>query len=337
MQRMFRYVVSLCLFPLVGCVSAQDIVDAITECGDLTFEEVTLQDSITDDCRAAVEDLLPEAQNNFSSRLIALGNEVDGSSRHIIYLQGIGADGAILEAADYEDVVVTVTTDGVETVLEAGEYAVDLLEDASGDLASISFVTDYSGSMAEGDIDDAADIFEDVVDVLPTIFEGSVHVFSETVTERQDFTEDQEALLEALVRDDDIERSSTALYDGMGTALTGLVSRGRPIKILMVGTDGLENASVDFTKDQVMSLIEDDHILVVMIGTLFSDVTELQDLAGDLGIFFYAQTYLEARQQMNDFFDSLDNTVSLTLDEAYENADSVEIEVGGLSLDVTME
>ena len=220
------------------------------------------------------------------------------------------------------------TEGATETELTSAEFSVDTLADLTEDLMSISIVTDYSGSMRDADIDNAALIYTDLFTALPSIYEAEAIVFSDEVTLQQTFTEDQTTILSAVARDDSIERSSTALYDGMGTALGYLTERTRPIKLLVTATDGLENASATYSKSQITSTISDNGVIVVMIGSLFSDVDELSDLAGSNGIYFFAQTYTEARTAMTTFISSLENIVRITVDNTYQNADTISVAIG---------
>jgi hypothetical protein len=337
MKRIARIIgIVACVIQLGGCAA----LDLLTDCGNLDFEALQQgQTPISSSCHDAIASLLPEAQTNFSSsKLVVLGAEIDGSNQPILYVGGIDANGTALTATDFSQATVTVIENGLETTLGAGEYAVESLQNLSGDVASLSYVTDYSASMSDGDIDDAADIFDDLiaVDVFPAIYEAEVYNFSHIVTTRQSFTETRQEVLDALVRDDGVERDVTALYDGMGAALTSLVARTRPVRILLVATDGMENDSTNFTKDQVTTLISDNKVLVVMVGTLFSDAGELEDLAGPRGIFFYAKTYLAARSQVAAFVSSIQSSVQMTLNSAYQNAQEVDITVGTLTVRYTM-
>lgn len=329
----------LCLLT-AGCIGSSVVSGLIGDCGDLSFSDVQQQNGLSDTCRDAITSLLPDAQNNFTSRLVLLGADTNGTGQRILYLQGINTAGTGLTAADFSvsnGAVVTVTQAGVTTTLPASDFTVSSLSAETDGIASLSLVTDYSASMSGDDIDAAGDIFNDVLDVVPSaILESEVSVFSDTVTVRREFSEDETAVRAAIVRDDDIERNSTALYDGMGAALTRLIARDRPIRILVVSTDGLENASESFTKAGVIGLIEDNRVLTVMIGTLLSDVSELQDLAGRRGVFFYAQSYFDAREQMAAFYESLQNASKITLNAAYQNADSISIQAQGLTLETDL-
>lgn len=53
-----------------------------------------------------------------------------------------------------------------------------------------------------------------------------------------------------------VPRGGTALYDAIGRALNRLDAKNAPRSILVVLTDGQENASTEFTRAQVMQRIE---------------------------------------------------------------------------------
>lgn len=313
-----------------GCSTLSNLIDAC----DLSFEDVQQQNGISDGCRDAIESLLPEAQNNAASRLVVLGTEMVGGQR-ILYLHGIDSGGSPFTTEELQGASVTVIDGGTETALPAADFAITSLEGVTDDLVSLSVVTDYSGSMADSDLDTAAEIFTDVFNILPPIFEAEVVLFSETVTQKLAFTEDRDALLAAVARDDSVERSSTALYDGMGTALSHLVARERPIRVLIASTDGLENASTGFTKDQLTATIGSNRILVLMLGSLFSDVDELKELAGTNGVYFYAPSYSSLKSSVANYITSLGEAVRITLDAAHQNADSARITVDGVSTTVS--
>lgn len=312
----------------VGCPSGlSNIIDA---CG-LSFDDIQQQNGISDDCRDAVGSLLPSAQNNFTSRLVVLGTDLDESNQRRLYVQGIDASGNPLTSDQLKTATVTVIEGSTETVLDAGDFTIEALKDLSTDLASISVVTDYSGSMTSADLDTAAEIESDIFGILAPIYEAEVILFSETVTQKLSFTEDQAQILAAVARDDSIDRSSTALYDGMGTALAHLVARERPIRFLITATDGLENASTTYTKAQLITTIDSNRIFVLMLGSLFSDVDEMKDLAGDNGVYFYAPSYDALKSEVTAFVESLGEAVQIALDAAYKDADAVRVTVGDLS------
>jgi hypothetical protein len=167
---------------------------------------------------------------------------------------------------------------------------------------------------------------------IPCGYEGQSIIFSDAVTMKQDFTTDNEALSAALARDTAYERGSTALYDGMGTGATALSGRALPARLLVVATDGLENASTQYTREQVASAVRDGNMGVVMIGTLFSDLEELSYLQGPNGVFFYASDFEAAQELFQVYVNSMESLVEVRVPP--NDADEVRLEVGELELTV---
>jgi hypothetical protein len=121
------------------------------------------------------------------------------------------------------------------------------------------------------------------------------------------------------------------LYDGMGIALDGLVERDRPVKILMVSTDGAENASTRSTKPELLTTIQDHGVVVVMLGALLADVPEMRELTGQRGVLFYTRYYDGLRAQMQAYLESLGEIVEVQLSPEHAQASSVLLEVEGVS------
>jgi hypothetical protein len=120
----------------------------------------------------------------------------------------------------------------------------------------------------------------------------------------------------------------------MGTGLASLVERTRPLRLLLVSTDGLENSSMTHTKAEIMDTVSSEGIPVIMLGALFADVSELRDLAGPRGVYFYTPLYDDLRTEVERLIDALANMVVVDLPpEAAENRPLL-IEVGGTSVEV---
>lgn len=318
-----------------GAISSA-ISSLISDCGGLSFSQVQQLDSLSEACKTALEDYLPSASNNYSSKIVALGETIDSTTHEpILYLQGANSSGSAYSASDFTNATITVTQSGTETTLDPSEYSIESLDDLSEDSLSIDVVTDYSGSMSDTDLDNVTLIYTDLFNVLPSVYEAAFNAFSDSVTLIQDFTSDGTSVTNAIARQDSISRGSTALYDGMGEALTSLVARTRPVKILIVSTDGMENSSSTYSKDQIKTTISDENIFVVMIGSLLSDVDVLKELAGSRGIYFYAQTYVTARSAVGGFVNSLDDMVKITINSAYQNASAINVSLDGHSVDVS--
>ena len=332
---MKRFLALILCVLFIGCTGAIDqLLGVIEECG-MSFDDLVQQNDVSEDCRNAVESLLPEVQNNFTGRLIVLGTELDETTnQRIIYLSGVDASGNALTSEALQAASITVTEGGTDTVLTAADFSTTALSDLTGDIISLSVVTDYSGSMMDEDLDTAAEIDTDIISILPEVCGMEVIYFSETVTQKLDFTETRSDALASILRDDSVERSSTALYDGMGAALAHLIASGRPIRFLITSTDGLENASTSYTKASLIDTIKNNRTFFLMLGSLFSDVDELTELAGENGVFFYAPSYAALKDEVVGFVNSLGETTQVAIDAAYQAADSAAITVGDLSTTV---
>jgi len=319
--------------PDAGDIDAGDI-GRIEICAGMTLDELSRARTVSDECKALLESYLPRPADNFSDRLMVLGSEErsDGSLR--VFIAGADTGGAALDADAFASATVSISDGNGGFVAAQGSFTVTLVADVPDDFMSIGIVNDYSGSMSLADLGVVERIETDLFTVLPPVYEGEVTLFSTNVSVKQAFTSDESSLLEAVVRDTSFERDLTALYDGMGTGLDSLVERTRPIRILLVSTDGLENSSKMHTKAEIIETVSNEGIPVIMLGALFADVPELRALAGPRGVFFYTPLYADLRAEMNRVLDALANTV--VVDIAAEDAAErpLRIEVGGTSVEI---
>ncbi len=314
-----------------GCFGfvADAVVERILPCDGKLLEELQGDDGLSDECRAEIAPYLPEPQTSFEGRLVTLGQDSEPSGAHSLYLHGIGDDGHVFVEDDWAQARVTVWVDGESTELSAADLDVELLGDSAERFVSLAMLNDYSGSMLDSDLDDVEVLQLDVLECLPPNTEGSVTYFSEEVEQVQDFTEDPAALEDALVRNDDFERSSTALYDGMGEALTALAERDRPVRVLMVSSDGLENASDEWEQEPLLEMIEQEDVTVVMLGALFADIDQMRTLTRHDGVFFYTPFYADMGHQLDTYVTSLKQMARVTVPAEYAGADRIEVEVDG--------
>ena len=322
-----------------GCFNfiADKVLDDVLPCGGKLFEELEGDDGLSAECRADIAPYLPEPESNFDGRLVTLGHDRDAVGAVSIYLHGVDDGGHVLTAADWDGARVMVWSDGEAVELAAGELEVEVLGDSSERFMSIAMVNDYSGSMLDSDLDDVEALQLDVLECLPPQTEGAVTYFSEEVVLAQDFTEERGPLEGALRRNDEFERSMTALYDGMGDALEHLVERDRPVRVLMVSSDGLENASDEWEQEQLLELVEAEGVTVVMLGALFADIDQMRTLTQHDGVFFYTPFYADMGHQLDDYVTSLKQMARITLPSEYAEADRVEIEVDGQVAVLTMD
>jgi len=308
-----------------------DDVENVVICDGMTFDELMTAVTISESCKAELQSYLPQPENNFQDRLIVLGQAENDDGSLSVYVQGVDGSGAAFTAAEWDNLEVSVTVGGSAELLAEGTFTVTTVGDLTGDLLSMGFVNDYSGSMSDADLRVTAEIEADIVGVLPDIFEGEVTLFSTEVAVTQAFTEDRQTLLDAVTYDDTFMKDMTALYDGMGTGLSSLVERERPVRLLVVATDGQENSSTEFSKSQLLSTIADENVCVLILGSLFSDPAELSDFAEGCGTYFYTPGYGQLKSAVSEYVEALGTMVEVNVPAEVRGDGDVEFAVGSLS------
>ncbi|MFT3925981.1 MAG: vWA domain-containing protein [Myxococcales bacterium] len=294
-------------------------VDDLTNikiCGDETLQDLLKADGLSDDCRNKVESFLPDPQSSFESRIAVLDDSLEPTTgARTVYFVAADAQGNAIYPSSASELTVSVMVEGSAKILVEGEFSFELPQ--TGNLLSLAVVNDYSASMRDADLDDVAEIEHDLFTYLPPIYESEVYQFSEMVSLKQDFTVDENALLSAVAKDPTYNRQSTALYDGMGAALDTLRPRTPPIQVLLVSTDGQENASTMVMEPELLSEITDSKVFVIMLGALFADVPELKRLAGDRGIYVYARGYGRLKSAVKGLLESFQHVGALHLPPQY--------------------
>jgi hypothetical protein len=309
-----------------------DIDLNVKVCGDQTLGDLFEGDAISDECRDKVESFLPEAQSSFESRVVVLGQTKAESGERTLFVIGADASGNALFTTPPEAKVSVELNGELSVVANVG---VELPLD--GDLLSLSVVNDYSASMRDEDLEIVSEIETDLFSLMPPIYEGETTQFSDVVDVKQAFSEDETALLASVAIDSAYERGSTALHDGMGVALASLTTRARPLRVLLVSTDGAENASTMFTEDQLLTTIDGEKIVVIMLGALFADVKTLRTLSGDRGIFFYTRGYLRLKTAVQGLVDALTHVAAVHLPASTADATSATVEIAGQSVTVPLD
>lgn len=305
---------------VTGCgVTQDDVLGVTSSCNNIDIKELSLQNFISEDCKKAIENLLPSPENNLQDRLLALGQNI--TDKRELFLLASSAVGVSLDLSS-SSITVEVDTNGVKSVLDATDYTIGKFADLyKGDpLLSISSVLDYSSSMSDGDIDDSVTIFSDIFTIFTTpLLESEIRLFSEFVYPKLTFNSDKDTLLANIAKDENIERDSTALYDAIGTGLKALALRHTPIKVMIISTDGMENNSVEYTNKQTLySLAKSNNIPVVIIGTLLSDLDFMKELASETnGIFIYNKTILKVKEDAKSLIDMLKNIQVITITKSF--------------------
>lgn len=288
-----------------------DKAGKIKLCGGKTLAELGSVDKLGGACLDAIQALLPDPETSFEGRLVLLGEQRHEAGDRSLFLLGAAADGEALWRAPLSATEVSITDDGQVRVLAQGEYTL-ACADSSAQL-SIAFVNDYSASMSDGDLKALSAIETSLVGALPDGLEGEVHLFSSDVDLAQPFTSERSELLSAVAVDPEYERQSTALYDGMGQALDSLIQRDRPLKLMVVSTDGQENASTAYSQATLVDTIEQSGVVVVMMGSLLSRPSALRTLSGARGVHAYAPSHQGLRAITSGFVDSLRCVAELRL------------------------
>lgn len=338
--RCVRALGSLSLLVLAGCganaadFDANDVKAAgkLEVCDGQTLAELEQAKTISDGCKAELQAYLPAPFENFSGHVVVLGREQhdDGSLR--VFVAGVDGTGAPLSNDVFAAATVSLKSEAGATLTTAATLTVTPFANLPEDVLSLEFVNDYSASMSIPDLKVVQRVQDDLLNALPPIYEGEVTLFSSSVRVKQPFTTDHDALLGGVECDESFDRELTALYDGMGNALASLTSRSRPARVLVVSTDGLENASVAYKKSDIVQSIAQDHVFVVMLGALFADFDELSSLAGPNGVYFYTPLYPNLSAQVSNLVTALSHGAAVDIPADMAGAGELVLQVGGESV-----
>lgn len=283
-------------------------------CPGQTLEELLEADSLSDECREALLSFLPKPQTSFEQRLLAPGGARVADGELHVLLQAADADGAAVSAADLSaGLEVRLTVDGEEQVLASDAFTFASAADLASDLLSVSVINDYSASMLDGDLRDVEQVERALFDCMPPVHETEVIRFSEQVEQALDFSDDRSAIDGALARDDDFERGTTALFDGLGTGLDHLSARERPVHLVILATDGQENSSQTFTKPEVLDALAEPSTFIVVLGGLLADVDLIKELAKHAGVYVYAREFSDLAEGVDPYCKSLSELTELRI------------------------
>lgn len=312
---------------------------------NLTLDELNDLGSAPRECLG----LLPDPVSTLSPRLFILGSETTPDGKLHIYAHGIDAAGDPIPLGDFQTQTV-VTVDGtvlLDNGVEMNGGGVVVQAIADGSPISLAFLTDYSASISAANLNQIGQAYSAVLNALPLGFEAMVLNFSDLTDVRQDWTQDRQALLDAVEFDPLFVQNNTAFYDGIGNTLDrladqpgggfGLADRCRPARILVAHTDGLNNASFVYTKDQLLPEIDASRTIAVMLGTLTANVTELEEFAGSRGAFVYAYDVNGIQTAVTGWASSFGSIVEFVIDAgSFDVAfpGMVQIELGTLSATV---
>jgi hypothetical protein len=294
----------------------------------MTLEELMTANSISEECRQALNDLLPDDEDNLTGNVVAAGSgEIDGD--RVLVFVGTDQSGQPIDITTAE---IAVEADG-EPVPETS-FTIDLAANLDGNIVSSACALDYSASMYDGDIDDAIEVF-DALFMIPVGLEADYRIFSEEVLLKTEFTADNAALMDALERDDAFPRESTALFDAMGDGISAAAERDGLVKLLVVATDGGENSSTTFTnEDQLFQMAKDNDVHIVVAGSLLSDLDFMKKAASETdGFYFYSKAFGSLKSLVQELIDALAEAGAIVItDPAFQDAGSYDVTINGTTI-----
>ena len=186
-----------------------------------------------------------------------------------------------------------------------GEDISPVTRPLGADDASMAFVLDYSGSMSEESIRVAGRSFLPATQALGGLSSGAVVRFADAATLAVESTSSIGLVAAGLDFDPNFDRGLTALYDGIAAGVAAGSEGGTLCTFVVVNTDGLENASTNVDAAGVAKAIRDAKASAVFVGTFFSDTEEMEELAGEQGVFLYAATQEEVHERVAQWVEAL--------------------------------
>ena len=103
------------------------------------------------------------------------------------------------------------------------------------------------------------------------------------------------------------------------------------MRVLMVSTDGAENASQQYLEDQIIQTIEQNQVVIIMLGALFADLDTLKRLAGRRGVYVYARGYGRLKSEVAGLIESVAHLSAVRLPKEAARAE-VTLEIAGQTL-----
>ena len=286
--------------------------------------------------------------------LFILGTEVDVASGELkLYVHGVKQNNQPMTIADFEQATLSVGGTSFDRPADWNVAAV-----ADGSILSLVTLADYSDSITDADLAGMGDLYDIVLNAAPAGYESEQINFSSqglvpAITVKPGladphWSDELNVLLDANNLDATQSRDNTTLFDAMGIALMGpldtryvpaaddfgLVERSTPASLLIVQTDGQDNASVDMELVDVTDLIDRCHTTTIMLGTFRSEVDAqlLDDLAGTRGVAVNALNTNFLEEAIKPYAESLGNLAVFTVSSDTQfDGKMVTIEVGGVS------
>lgn len=261
----------------------------VAGCGTADLQQVARTDAISEPCKASLRALLPEA-DSVRSRLLVLGSA-----------RVAGGVDLFVAASDERGEPLELTQAGCEPTAPPSASLVTSLEVAGRVVAvestvaslpvhcerplfSAASILDYSGSMSDRDVEESIAIFRALYAALPAgCLESDVRIFSTTVRERHRFTAVPRTLDRAVAHDPTMPRASTALLDALGDGVRSVGARPAPVRLVVVATDGIENASERWQEPALIAAARATNVRIVSFGSLLSDSRFLEQLGTQTG------------------------------------------------------
>lgn len=322
-----------------------------------------------DDTNSPPDDSTPpdDSSQTFTDRVYALGAQFDqATGDFVIYTAGLREDGTPVTSGDFAGANVSVDGTPVEPL------DVSPVTDADGQLASISFLTDYSHSMPQSGLESVSEIYGRIVDAMPPVFNASAFVFTTPLSDttpghprpeyvKYTFDEnvgDATNLKSAFGFDESIERKATPLNDAVTWALfgagaiDGLNDQCRPIRMLFAFADGEENGSVIWQGDpptygggeSLYERLDRHNVSRFMLGVAWSGDAEtepaalestLSAYAGETGAHVLAYNDDQGvRTQATNLADALSEMTKLTVQAGAGQTVQIEMDGTAISVDV---
>ena len=294
---------------IAGCGWGDDF-DLAAFCPDGTAAERE-QDARRDECRDLLLDKLPEAVDPFFDTMIVLGTVEEGDEV-LAYVHGVDEEGRPLDEAALA---------AAEWVAEGRGRIVpsDVIRlPSAGKLVSVVVVVDVSGSMRPRDVEVIEHLAERIVRAVPQGGEVALIELSSTIRTARGFTESADEVMAALGAITPKDYGGTALYDAIVHGADLLAGR-RPIRLLVVFTDGLDNASRQSLDDAVRAVVQARTAFLPVL-TFLADPRLVDHFVEQIATWFYGPRMRDVEAGVKRLASSLATMAVARLPAAAKNA-----------------
>ena len=265
----------------LGAECRKAIRSLVAGCGTADLRALEATDRVTEPCKESLWKLLPE-RDSHRSRLLIMGAARTKQALDV-YVATSDENGEPAPAI-FDGLRIQLEVEGRLEVVQSSTSPLPIRCDAP--IFAASSILDYSGSMSDRDVDESIEILRTVYDAIPEgCLETDVILFSKDVRRRA-FSSDRSAMKRAVTRDDTMPRRTTALVDALGDGAQGVSKRPAPVRMLIVATDGKENASTRWSHANALRTAQAGHARIISFGSLLSDTDFLEALGAETGGFF---------------------------------------------------